>query len=101
MTDQTPRNEPTSASWSIDLADERATEAFAHEIADLVHADDIVTLSGDLGAGKTTFARALIRKLVGDSTLEVPSPTFTLMQVYPAPAFQIVHADLYRIEKPE
>jgi tRNA threonylcarbamoyl adenosine modification protein YjeE len=101
MADQTPRDKPTSASWSIELADERATEALAHEISDLVRADDIVTLSGDLGAGKTTFARALIRKLVGDPALEVPSPTFTLMQVYPTPAFQIVHADLYRIEKPE
>ena len=87
MADQTPRDKPASASWSIDLADEQAMEAFAHELAGLVQADDIVTLSGDLGAGKTTFARALIRKLVGDPTLEVPSPTFTLMQVYPAPAF--------------
>jgi tRNA threonylcarbamoyl adenosine modification protein YjeE len=101
MADQTPRDKPSSANWSIDLADEQATEALANEIASLVRADDIVTLSGDLGAGKTTFARALIRKLVGDPTLEVPSPTFTLMQVYSAPAFQIVHADLYRIEKPE
>ena len=101
MADQTPRDKPASASWSIDLADEQAMEAFAHELASLVQADDIVTLSGDLGAGKTTFARALIRKLVGDPTLEVPSPTFTLMQVYPAPAFEVVHADLYRIEKPE
>lgn len=101
MADQTPQDKPAAATWNIDLADERATEALADEIADLVHADDIVTLSGDLGAGKTTFARALIRKLAGDPTLEVPSPTFTLMQVYPTPAFHIVHADLYRIERPE
>lgn len=101
MADQIPRDKLVSVSWDVDLADERATEALAHEIADLVRPDDVVTLTGDLGAGKTTFARALIRKLVGDPALEVPSPTFTLMQVYPAPDFQIVHADLYRIEKSE
>jgi N-acetylmuramate 1-kinase len=101
MADQAPRDKPAFAGWSIDLADERATEALAHEIADLVRADDVVTLSGDLGAGKTTFARAMIRKLVDDPALEVPSPTFTLMQVYSALPFQIVHADLYRIEQPD
>ena len=95
------KDKPAVATWSIDLADERATEETARAMADLVRADDVVTLSGDLGAGKTTFARAMIRKLVGDPDLEVPSPTFTLMQIYSAPAFQIVHADLYRIEKAE
>lgn len=101
MAEQTRRAEPASAVWTLELADERATAALAREIAGLVGADDLVTLSGDLGAGKTTFVRALLRVLVGDPNLEVPSPTFTLMQVYPAPAFPIVHADLYRIERPE
>ena len=52
---------------------------------------------GDLGAGKTTFPRALIRYLAGDETTEVPSPTFTLMQAYDLPQFPLVHVDLYRI----
>ncbi|RFB78016.1 tRNA (adenosine(37)-N6)-threonylcarbamoyltransferase complex ATPase subunit type 1 TsaE [Methylovirgula sp. 4M-Z18] len=86
--------------WSLDLPNEAATDAFAAEIAHFVGANDLITLSGDLGAGKTTFARALIRHLAGDAQLEVPSPTFTLMQIYDTKEFPIVHADLYRIEHP-
>ncbi len=86
--------------WRVDLPDEAATRALAQEVADMVRAGDLVTLSGDLGAGKTTFARALIRSLTGDPDLEAPSPTFTLMQVYDTEAFPIVHADLYRVKDP-
>lgn len=85
------------AIWSVDLRSPADTERFAAEVADFLHPGDLVTLSGELGAGKTTFARALIRHVVQEPDLEVPSPTFTLMQVYRAPAFPIVHADLYRI----
>ncbi len=86
-----------TAVWRLDLASERETRELAAVVASFVGAGDLVTLSGDLGAGKTAFARALIRTLVGDAALEVPSPTFTLMQVYEGGAFPIVHADLYRI----
>lgn len=73
------------------------TMRFAARIADFLRAGDLVTLSGDLGVGKTTFARALVRHLAGEPELEVPSPTFTLMQLYDTPSFPVVHADLYRI----
>ena len=90
---------PTDTSWTLALPDEAATERLARLVAAFVGAEDLVTLGGDLGAGKTTFARALIRYMTGDPTLEVPSPTFTLMQVYDGPRFPIVHADLYRVAR--
>ena len=91
---------PAGASFSILLPDERATREFAAEIADALQPGDVVTLSGDLGAGKTTFARALIRHLAGDDSLPVPSPTFTLLQTYETPRFPLAHADFYRLNGP-
>ena len=91
-------SETATADWDLVLSDEAATRAFAGAIGDLVGANDLVTLAGELGAGKTTFARALIRHVLRDEGVEVPSPAFTLMQVYEGPAFPIVHADLYRID---
>jgi N-acetylmuramate 1-kinase len=85
------------ASFSIDLPSEQATARFAADIACALEPGDLITLSGDLGAGKTTFARALIRYLAGDDSIEVPSPTFTFMQTYELPRFPLVHADLYRL----
>ncbi len=68
-------------------------------MAGLFKAGDIVLLDGDLGAGKTTFARGLVQALCGD--IEVPSPTYTLVQSYEAPDFTLWHFDLYRLERPE
>jgi tRNA threonylcarbamoyl adenosine modification protein YjeE len=85
------------SSFSVVLPDEDATRKLMIDIAGALQPGDTVTLSGDLGAGKTTFVRALIRYLVGDETIEVPSPTFTLMQTYDLPQFPLVHADLYRL----
>ncbi len=83
--------------WTILLDDHAATERFARVLVDELRAGDLVTLSGGLGAGKTTLARALIRLLADDPDLEVPSPTFTLMQTYEGTAGAIVHADFYRL----
>ena len=90
---------PTAARtiWDIVLPDETATARLAADIALALMPDDLVTLSGDLGAGKTTIARSIIRTLAGDETIEVPSPTFTLLQLYELPRFPVVHADLYRV----
>ena len=86
-----------ATTFNITLPDEQATARFAIDIAATLEPGDLVTLSGDLGAGKTTFARALIRYLAGNDTIEVPSPTFTLLQSYELPRFPLVHADLYRL----
>ena len=83
--------------FSIALANETATAQLMADLALLTSAGDVITLSGDLGAGKTAAARAMIRYLAGDDELEVPSPTFTLAQTYDLPSFPLVHADLYRI----
>jgi N-acetylmuramate 1-kinase len=85
------------ASFSLNLPSEQATARFAADIACALEAGDLVTLSGDLGAGKTAFARALIRALAGDEAIEVPSPSFTLLQSYELPRFPLIHADLFRL----
>ncbi|MGV3633425.1 MAG: tRNA (adenosine(37)-N6)-threonylcarbamoyltransferase complex ATPase subunit type 1 TsaE [Pseudorhodoplanes sp.] len=87
--------------FTVALDNEQATQRFAIEIANALEPGDLVTLSGDLGAGKTAFARAVIRHLAGDPEIAVPSPTFTLMQVYELPRLTLAHADLYRLSGPD
>jgi len=87
----------TPSTFSLALANEAATANLMADLALLIGAGDVITLSGDLGAGKTAAARALIRYLASDPDTEVPSPTFTLAQSYDLPVFPLVHADLYRI----
>ncbi len=60
-----------------------------------------IALWGDLGAGKTTFSKAFIRALLDDTKADVPSPTFTLVQIYPTDKGEVWHADLYRLSDPE
>src|ERR1700755_760623 len=86
-----------SAAYSVELTDEIATARLMADLALLIGPGDVVALSGDLGAGKTAAARAMIRYLADDDALEVPSPTFTLAQTYELAAFPVLHADLYRI----
>ena len=81
------------------LSDAAATERFGAAIARLLQSGDVIALEGDLGAGKTTLSRGLIRALCGAET-DVPSPTYTLVQTYEAPDFLLWHFDLYRLEDP-
>jgi tRNA threonylcarbamoyladenosine biosynthesis protein TsaE len=84
----------------VDLLDLAAMDAFGRRIAAHLRPDDVVALSGGLGAGKTTLARAILGAL--GYTGEVPSPTFTLVETYDSPAVRVplVHADFYRLEHP-
>jgi len=82
------------------LADPAATEALAAELAAGLGRGDVIALTGDLGAGKTVFARALIMALGKSAGIEighVPSPTFTLVQLYDLADFTLYHFDLYRL----
>src|SRR3984893_11644046 len=86
--------------FSLALPNETATADLMADLALLIGTGDVITLSGDLGAGKTAAARAMIRYLAGDDAIEVPSPTFTLVQAYDLPPFPLLHADLYRVSDP-
>ncbi|HKS89800.1 MAG TPA: tRNA (adenosine(37)-N6)-threonylcarbamoyltransferase complex ATPase subunit type 1 TsaE, partial [Stellaceae bacterium] len=83
---------------TIELPDEAATAALAARLAALARAGDVIALKGELGAGKTSFARAFIRARGG--TEDVPSPTFTLVQVYEIGETCVWHFDGYRLRDP-
>lgn len=78
------------------LIDTAATQALGTELALMARAGSVICLHGDLGAGKTTLARSFIQALAGDE-IEVPSPTFTLVQTYEATRIPVAHVDLYRL----
>lgn len=83
------------------LPDEAATVRLAEDLAAILAPGDLIALSGDLGAGKSTLSRALLRVIADDDDLEVPSPTFTLVQTYDLGRMSVSHFDLYRLEEPE
>lgn len=84
---------------AVPLPDPEATDALARRLAPHLRAGDVLLLHGQIGAGKTQFARALIHAL--GVAEDVPSPTFTLVQTYEAADFDIWHADLYRLTHPD
>ncbi len=87
--------------FSLPLADEAATERLGAALAARLRPRDVVALEGGLGAGKTTLARAILRAAAGDPELIVPSPTFTLVEIYETLGAAWWHFDLYRLEQPE
>ena len=87
--------------FSLPLPDEAATERLGARLASRLRPRDVVALEGGLGAGKTTLARAILRAAAGEPALIVPSPTFTLVEVYETPRGSFWHFDLYRLEEPE
>jgi tRNA threonylcarbamoyladenosine biosynthesis protein TsaE len=86
--------------FEFPLADEDATAALAAQIAARLQAGDTLLLEGEIGAGKSAFARALIRARLGRME-DVPSPTFTIVQTYEDQAADIWHCDLYRLTHPD
>jgi len=107
---ETTRHAPNDADHiHIALVDEAATERAGRLLAGVLRAGDCVLLSGPLGAGKSALARAIIRARLGDPDAEVPSPSYTLVNVYAPPGApgpeaegpEIWHADLYRLASPE
>lgn len=85
---------------TLTLPDEAATVALGRRLAEVAQPGDCLLLSGGVGAGKSTLARAFIRARCGAAE-EVPSPTFTLVQVYEDARTEIWHADLYRLTHPD
>ena len=90
----------TTQTITTKLMSPEATQHIAERLAERLSAGDTLLFTGDIGAGKTHFCRALIQAALGYAE-DVPSPTFTLVQVYDTPDFEIWHADLYRLTSPD
>lgn len=86
---------------SIQVSSETQTRQLATKLARLARHGDVILLNGDLGAGKTVFARAFIQALSTDKNIDVPSPTFTLLQNYDVNGTVVWHFDLYRLSDPD
>ena len=87
--------------YSLFLEDEAASLRFGEDFSPVLRPNDCVLLEGTLGMGKTTIARAIIRSFLGDDEAEVPSPTFTLANIYDKGRTPLTHYDLYRLSDPE
>ena len=85
---------------TIYIANLRALDVFAEKLADVISAGDVILLDGDVGAGKTELSRAVIRKLLKQNDLVVPSPTFNIVNHYQDDSYNILHYDLYRLADP-
>jgi len=83
----------------LNLPDEASTFALGAKVIEQLSIGDVVALKGDLGAGKTTLVRGMLQSIMGE--IEVPSPTYTLVQTYETPKFELWHCDMYRLERPE
>lgn len=85
---------------SLILKTEADTAHLAAQFAAILRTGDTLLLEGEIGAGKSAFARALIRHMAG-AEIDVPSPTFTLVQTYDLPQAEVWHCDLYRLTHPD
>jgi N-acetylmuramate 1-kinase len=88
----------SSQEWRLPLPALASTERLAADLAAFLKLGECLALSGEIGTGKTTLARAIIRQLAGNAELDVPSPSFSLVQTYAFDQSGIVHADLYRLK---
>lgn len=90
-----------SYNYTFSSGSEIATQKFASQLAPYLQSGDLIALVGDLGCGKSVMARTIIRTLMDNPDIEVPSPTFTLVQSYEGANIDIWHSDLYRLEDSE
>ena len=91
---------PVATAWRLALPDLAATEALGARLAAALRPGDAVLLDGPLGAGKSALARALVRAAAHDPALDVPSPSYTLVQAYDTPRGPLHHFDLWRLDGP-